>query len=651
MASQFKCDRCSKDFVLSGDIGRRRLFCPDCGSFMKAVGQPSSEQHVDSSSAPVFAAICGGCKSLIDLPESAVGQRTLCPKCQTPLLTSPKPLPPPTPRTKVPATANPKPAIQPPPFPGAGGKATSVQNGAPGGAPKPPNPASTSATAKAVSPPGMTKAASFVGPTFDIPPDGFVRPPSRPGVQPPPGPASAAPSSRVPSSSGPPPFVRPPNAPNSSSAGAARRSGWSNPPPPPEANKVQAPPQVDELRSVKLWKSWRNDKLKLPHYLVKGRGKLLEAILTRFVAAIYREGLPGVEIVIAGELTNIKSVNRPLRIISSVGKAHMGVTDVLFRAEGNDLYVKFQSNPRTWITFLKLGMYAICFLAVYVLLMILYLFGTGAFDGWATDFAQKHARKNYAGEDVSPFYANAITHGSYAFDNVKFVQLISSGNGLTLWKQYVASLQKWLNESLANEKQDNSESGFKAMARMGSTLQASGMIMLADLRGPDYLAIAVADFLAQEDASYHFIWYQSGTGQLRDIFRIEYTNQVNLRDRITGMVTEPKEFASLVSSSFDRCVEYRPAWTVFRLFFADPKVAMLSIGAPSAIMAMLVGAGLFFLPSSVLSVPCRFLGWPTPDEFNNMVQARNAWAERVLSDTLLHEFGVQEGDRFNIMSQ
>lgn len=57
------------------------------------------------------------------------------------------------------------------------------------------------------------------------------------------------------------------------------------------------------------------------------------------------------------------------------------------------------------------------------------------------------------------------------------------------------------------------------------------------------------------------------------------------------------------------------------------------------------------LPASLLRYPCLLLHWPTPDEFSNMVYAHNARVERILSDTLLYGFGVQEGDKFTIANR
>jgi hypothetical protein len=107
----------------------------------------------------------------------------------------------------------------------------------------------------------------------------------------------------------------------------------------------------------------------------------------------------------------------------------------------------------------------------------------------------------------------------------------------------------------------------------------------------------------------------------------------------------------LVLSELEACKEYHPPANPSSLFLADPVVAVRSVGIPAGFIAFLVGAGIFFLPVSILRVPCRLLRWPTLDEFVGMVQARNAWVERVLSDTLLREFDVQEGDRFEIMSK
>src|SRR5262249_51808763 len=140
-------------------------------------------------------------------------------------------------------------------------------------------------------------------------------------------------------------------------------------------------------------RSWRSGRMKLPHFLVKGRGKQLEAILERLVAALYRERLPGVEVAFAGELANVKGVNRPLRVLSHMGHGHFGATDVVLRAEGSDLYVNLQSSPRTRITYLRIAIHAGIFVFAYAILMALYLFILGGFNGWVIEYSQKYAKQ------------------------------------------------------------------------------------------------------------------------------------------------------------------------------------------------------------------------------------------------------------------
>jgi hypothetical protein len=438
-------------------------------------------------------------------------------------------------------------------------------------------------------------------------------------------------------------------------------------PPPHQPNDVvdSGPsPRVSDLRTVKLWKSWRSDKVKLPHYLVKGRGRQLEAILERFVAAIFRERLPGVEAAFAGELTNVAGINRPLRVLHKVSVGHMGVTDLVFRAEGNDLYVKFQSNPRTWITYLRVGMYVAGFLLIYAFLMALYLYGTGAYEGWATDYAQKHSRSLYADNDASAFLQKVIADGSYVFDNVRFVNEMSTAKATSLWKSFLSSFQANPMEFVGgHQSNDSSDSEQLDRAFQQMNLQFLGM-MLQSMQ-QESLAIMATEKLGERYSTSDYFYWTNPDKPLRlrimgiptadrldAVSTIEYSKETDLKNLfILDFGEKHRELGELAQSAFQKSVTYRSPWNAFKLFFSDPKLALLSIGGPSAIMAMLIGGGLYFLPLSVLAIPCRFLGWPTPDEFNNMVQARNAWVELVLSSTLLNEFGVQEGDRFAIMSQ
>jgi hypothetical protein len=105
---------------------------------------------------------------------------------------------------------------------------------------------------------------------------------------------------------------------------------------------------------------------------------------------------------------------------------------------------------------------------------------------------------------------------------------------------------------------------------------------------------------------------------------------------------------SAIEVAYNAATVQVPAKTPMTLMLSDPKMFFLNSSGATAVLGVLVGAFLWFLPSTWLNRPCRWIRWPTPEEFNNTVYAHNAWVERVLSDTLLHDFGVQEGDKFTI---
>ena len=65
-------------------------------------------------------------------------------------------------------------------------------------------------------------------------------------------------------------------------------------------------------------------------------------------------------------------------------------------------------------------------------------------------------------------------------------------------------------------------------------------------------------------------------------------------------------------------------------------------------IAAAVGAFLALAPKSVVTIPCRLLRWPTPEEFEALASGHVAWVEGTLSAVLLHYFGVHEGQRVSL---
>lgn len=414
--------------------------------------------------------------------------------------------------------------------------------------------------------------------------------------------------------------------------------------------------QVSDLRRVYLFRSWRTSKITLPHFLLRGRGRMLESILRCYINALHREQLPGVEVAFAGELQNVPDVNRPLRVLHRIRMGHMGVTDILFRSEGNDLYVRFQSNPRTWINYLQMTVYATLFLLFYSLFLLIYLNGTGAYQGWVTDYATKYARQIFAGEDRAALYGAMITHGYYEFDNDAFVKSMADEDGKKMLAAFADKMARnTYHISLEDEKIDANEA-HPELEMFDNRLRRLRIL------GYDAFGYSSSDTLASKHSDNDYIvWYNPDrplfnwdkqlygykTIQIlegaKNTLRSSYLSYPELR--------QLPELSKRMTAAYDRSLRFHRPWSIAKLFFSDPKLAVMSMGGPSALFGLLIGCGLYFLPLSVLSIPCRFLGWPTPDEFQNTVQSRNAWTERVLSDILFHEFGVQEGDRFAILSQ
>lgn len=80
----------------------------------------------------------------------------------------------------------------------------------------------------------------------------------------------------------------------------------------------------------------------------------------------------------------------------------------------------------------------------------------------------------------------------------------------------------------------------------------------------------------------------------------------------------------------------------------DPRLALTNLGGPPAIVGAIVGGALAFAPRSLTTIPCRLLGWPTPEEFDALASGHTAWVEGTLGAMLLHEFGIHEGQRVSL---
>jgi hypothetical protein len=126
-------------------------------------------------------------------------------------------------------------------------------------------------------------------------------------------------------------------------------------------------------------------------------------------------------------------------------------------------------------------------------------------------------------------------------------------------------------------------------------------------------------------------------------FHTLYTLKDWHREILKSFFSLDKDLQQIILNTFDKATIFDKPWSFPKLFFADPKIALANFGMPASIFATFIGFFVWRAPLSWLRFPCKILRWPTPDDFNNSCQARNAWVERVFSETLF-EMGINKTD-------
>lgn len=522
----------------------------------------------------------------------------------------------------------------------------------------------------------------------------FPQPQSAQAVFPPPLPSPPTNASPF----GPPPLPagfsasQPPPLPVEFDASPATFNPSFAPEQKPQKDLRPLAPSLDELRPYGIWKNWNSGEIKLPHYLVRARGRQMDAIVQQFVNALWRENLKGVRLGWASELTNSPGNNRPVRVVSEISRGHLGVTDAIFRAEGTDLYVKFQSTARTRITWLRLSMKMAAFLILVPLLLGAYLFGSGAHDSWIKDYAQKNGGSYFNGGDQALFLQNMVKEGGVQIDNDRFIAALKrNGSEKILTNLLLAAderndhmfsrtangdmrslagpsfyftskltgIEAFFSKSQTPEEQDAAFIRIHpwdhwAMLTMQNDARAGILLGMWNIREEAFFVCA-QEHLGHKSVATDTVLMRSPGGLQFCGTVIDRVSTIYARKSVPIAyilgAEHDSELGRIAQKAYAASVVEIPPWSIQKLYFADPSLGTRHLGGPLAAIGFGIGALLWFVPISWLRFPCKFLGWPSPDEFNGMVQARNAWVERVLSDVLLHEFGVQEGDRFSITAQ
>lgn len=651
------------------------------------------------------------------------------------------------------------------------------------------------------------------------------------------------------------------------------------------------------LRRISFRPNWSIPNVKLPNYLVRGRGSALEQVAERFAAAIDAQKGNAISLAFASESQNIPQHDRPFRILNSLKAGHKTSTDVSFKCQGTDLYVEFNAKCRTLTVYLKRLLYALMFCSLFLGLSAAYLTYTGAFGSWLEDSALKKAQvTNKAAEFLVRKQQEGyriFTAATFAekFQELKQASLVKelqaridrdakllretipkihslvdelvararslesantelvdktrelhdaiySRELVAIWaesrrnggqkpgtyggvggiekpptgewvlkilrekrarltfksdvpdpkgrsEERVAKIREQLSEQTrpqrdaldaqisrierlteevkklearreslgdstnklkedhydefniygwmgSGEAYTRPESGFnswlyhdpqlkfcewpmkliqdgvpkeKWSERVGTTRAklaelyliagpAEGRIevykWLLNLNGHDLLlrlALSMQNLNAnnsfeyrQDEYSVEFVPgivapYEQGYREEetpRDfntrIDKIEFLDNVKFSSYLLenfsrseppstseaspleGTLDEATrlKMVRIINEALQHSITEAPPATLAGLAQTDPKLFFLNNSAAFAVIGAIAGAVLWLLPATWIDPFCRILKWPTLDEFKKSTLAHSAWVERVLSDTLLHDFGVQEGDRFTV---
>ena len=152
------------------------------------------------------------------------------------------------------------------------------------------------------------------------------------------------------------------------------------------------PTALDALPRLFHRANFKGDKVRLPHYYVRGLGPSIEGVGEELVNYLRRQpDAQQLEIGTAGEGTNTPGRSRPLRVIDVVKPGHRAACDVNLTARGHDLYVRFEALPRTRIAILRKVIYAGLFAVLWAAAMVLFANTTNQLDAMARDYAKRDA--------------------------------------------------------------------------------------------------------------------------------------------------------------------------------------------------------------------------------------------------------------------
>lgn len=366
---------------------------------------------------------------------------------------------------------------------------------------------------------------------------------------------------------------------------------------------------MKDLRVLKLSSNYHVKNLELPHFLVANQGATVERMAEVLVDRIESEKQSDLKVGWTDDQTNLSGQNRPLRFIQQFSKGHVNATDVILGKKGNDLYVRFRSVSRTRISLLRLSFRLSFFAVLFAVLAYTYVSIGGALNSWYLEYAQKHADEEGLNGKTGLFHS--ILNGqAYSLDMEKArAYSDSTGNylsadGANKLDYYLIGTIFWYN-------------GFQQIKLDSPRYReevffVSGKPNVIDYAQPQNMITGIVFDEALKDSV-----MQEAKRMLNneDIEQELLDTSILVKGERVGIIDLAKE---------------------------DPKLFFFAMGMPATIIAGIIGVLTALLPASVLRRPCRWLGWPTPEEYDNFVNSSNAWVGSRFSEILLHDFGITE---------
>jgi hypothetical protein len=265
-----------------------------------------------------------------------------------------------------------------------------------------------------------------------------------------------------------------------------------------------------------------------------------------------------------------------------------------------------------------------------------YLAFTGSKTSWVQDYAAKNVSTVYRNEKKATFFTNEILKGVYI---TKFNQI---RDDLLKIESFEKKLDDYLQRKAEKEVRGSN-------IEIDSARFMISYEVLGDFNGHtrvcDYLiGLNCCDY---EESQKFIITVNRGKymdiGCIQDLLHTLLSVDDHFREILKSFFSLDKDLQQIILNTFDKATTFEKPWSYRKLFFADPKIALANLGMPASIFATFIGFFVWRAPLSWLRFPCKILRWPTPDDFNNSCQARNAWVERVFSETLF-EMGINKTD-------